>query len=315
MNVFKEMACSVAKPSAYPQFLRNKGGKIFGYGMLLMFFYFLLSVVVPISVFHVRTGGFVHVIRDEIPDFELSHFGFWAERPYSFEDSSNYIRVDSDRIFNEEEIYRLARRYNNLIVVDQEKLIVKNNGQIQTLYFYMLDYDAYISKQDILFIIPMIYLVLFVLILLYFVWITALFFLGVLLVSLPGLIINAVLKTDLTFGQIFKLALYGRTLPLLFKGVVLRMLDMVAFHITIPFFWVINFGVTLLYMFLAMKRMKEQREQSFQYAYQQNPYQQDGYGQDRYQQNAYEQNIYGQGYSGQADSHGQENGQNDPKEY
>lgn len=304
MNVFKEMACSVAKPSVYPQFLRNKGGKIFGYGMLLMFFYFLLSVVVPVSVLHVQTGGFVHVIRDEIPDFEVSHFGFWVERPYSFEDGSTYIKLDSNQIFNEEEIYRLARRYNNLIAVDQEKLIVKNNGQVQTLYFYMLDYDAYISKQDILFIIPMIYLVLFVLILLYFVWITALFFLGVLLVSLPGLIINAVLKTDLAFGQIFKLALYGRTLPLLFKGVVLRMLD-----ITIPFFWVLNFGVTLLYMFLAMKRIKEQREQSLQYAYQQpyqgNPYQQGGYGQDGYQQGS-----YGQGGYQQNDYR-----QNDPKEY
>ncbi len=303
MNVFKEMAYSVAKPSAYPHFLKNKGGRIFGYGMLLMFFYFLLSVVIPVSVLHVQTGGFVHVIRDEIPDFELSHFGFWAEHPYSFENSSTCIRLDSDQIFREEEIYRLARHYNKLIVIDQEKLIVKNNGQVQTLYFYMLDYDAYISKQDILFIIPMIYLVLFLFGLFYFVWITALFFLGVLLVSLPGLIINAVLKTDLTFGQIFKLALYGRTLPLLFKGVVLRMLDMVVFNVTIPFFWVINFGVTLLYMFLAMKRVQEQRVESLRYAYQQpyqaNPYPQGGYRQDIYQQNPYQQNTYGQDYQEQ----------------
>ena len=29
MNVFKEMVCSVGKPSAYPNFLKNNKGKIF----------------------------------------------------------------------------------------------------------------------------------------------------------------------------------------------------------------------------------------------------------------------------------------------
>lgn len=81
------------------------------------------------------------------------------------------------------------------------------------------------------------------------------------------------------------------------------MLDMVVFNVTIPFFWVINFGVTLLYMFLAMKRIQEQRVESLRYAYQQpyqaNPYPQGGYRQDIYQQNPYQQNTYGQDYQEQ----------------
>ena len=35
MNVFKEMGFSIGKPAIYPEFLKNKKGKIFGYGMLL----------------------------------------------------------------------------------------------------------------------------------------------------------------------------------------------------------------------------------------------------------------------------------------
>lgn len=106
-----------------------------------------------------------------------------------------------------------------------------------------------------------------ILLLLYFVWITALFFLGVLLVTLPGLILNNLLKTNLKFGQIFVLALYGRTLPLMFKGIVVRMCDMLLFRVNIPFFWVLNFGATLIYMYLAMKKIEEQRYSSISYTY------------------------------------------------
>ena len=49
MNVFKEMVYAVGKPSAYLQFLKNKGGKVFGYGILLMFFYYLFSAVLPVG--------------------------------------------------------------------------------------------------------------------------------------------------------------------------------------------------------------------------------------------------------------------------
>ena len=76
----------------------------------------------------------------------------------------------------------------------------------------------------------------------------------------------------------------------------------------------INFGVTLVYMFLAMRRIREQKAQSIPYAYQQpyqqGMYQQGGYGQDPYQQNSYNQDYQGQnGYSGQMG--GRENGRND----
>ena len=43
MNVFKEMGCAVGKVSAYPKFLKNKKGKVFGYSVLLLFFYFILD--------------------------------------------------------------------------------------------------------------------------------------------------------------------------------------------------------------------------------------------------------------------------------
>ncbi|NBK93217.1 DUF1189 domain-containing protein [bacterium 1XD21-13] len=335
MNVFKEMVCSVGRPSAYPEFLKNKKGKIFGYGMLLMLFYFLLSTILPFLVFQLRTGGIGKIVNEALPDFEMSDRGFWIEEPFYYEDGNSYFELDSDHYFDEEAAYQFSAGYQNMLLVDEEKLIVKSNGQVQTLYFYMLESGTYFSKQSILAIIPMIYLLLILGLIFYFAWITALFFFGVLMVSLVGMILNAILKTELTFGQIFILGIYGRTLPLFFKGLVLRFFNSTVVPIHIPYFWVINFGVTLVYMFLAMRRIGEQRVHNMQYTYQQ-PYQQgmyqqggygqNGYQQDPYQQNPYQQNIYQQnpynqdyqgqsGYYGQRDSQGQENSRNDYGEH
>jgi hypothetical protein len=324
MNVFKEMVCSVGKPSAYPNFLKNNKGKIFGYGMLLMLFYFLLSAVFPLLVFQIRTGGFGTIVRETLPDFEVTDYGFWIEEPFYYEGGGYYIELDSNQYFDEEAAYRFSMGYQGMLLVDSEKMIVKSNGEMQTLYFYMLESGTYFSRQSIMAVIPMIYLFIILFLIFYFIWISILFFFGVLIVSLIGLILNMILKTDLTFGQIFILGIYGRTLPLFFKGFVLRFLSWSVFPINIPYFWVINFGVTLVYMFLAMRRIREQKAQSIPYAYQQpyqqGMYQQGGYGQDTYQQNPYQQNPYqpnsynqdcqGQnGYSGQTG--GRENGQND----
>lgn len=321
MNVFKEMGCSIGAPSAYPEFLKNRKGKIFGYGMLLMLFYFLLSTIFPFLVFQVRTGGIGRIVNETLPDFEVSDSGFWIEEPFYYEDGNSYIELDSNHYFDEEAAYQFSMGYQNMLLIDEEKLIVKSNGQVQTLYFYMLESGSYLSKQSIMAVIPLIYLFLILGLVFYFVWITALFFFGVLMVSLVGMILNAILKAELTFGQIFILGLYGRTLPLLFKGFVLRFLNWSVIPIRIPYFWVINFGVTLVYMFLAMRRIREQKEQNIQYGYQQSyqqgMYQQGGYGQNGYQQNPYNQNNYQEqnGYSGQTDIQGRENGQNDYGEH
>ena len=284
-----------------------------------MLFYFLFSAVVPAGAVWVQSKEVRYVLKEELPDFELTQEGFWIEEPFYYKTKDTYIGLDSERRFSEEKIYQQAWRYKHIIMIDSEKLIVKDDGEIETMYFDMIASDYYLNKGLILAMFPMIYLIIFVMLLLYFVWITALFFLGVLLVSLPGLVLNAALKTNLRFGQIFVLALYGRTLPLMFKGVVVRMCDMLLFRVNIPFFWVLNFGATLIYMYLAMKKIEDQGYPAISCTYQQNPYQQNPNRQNLYQQTSYHQTPYQQspysqdyqkqnGYSGRQGSGDQDYG-------
>ncbi|MCH5344337.1 MAG: DUF1189 family protein, partial [Acetatifactor sp.] len=79
-----------------------------------------------------------------------------------------------------------------------------------------------------------------------------LFFFGVLFVALMGMIVASCMNYKLTFGQLYLLGIYSRTLPLLIKALI----SFLPFHI--PFFWVINFGLSLFIMIMAIKKMKEQ---------------------------------------------------------
>lgn len=47
MNIFKEMGLAVYSFKSYKEFLNNRKSKVFLFGVVLMLFYFLLTMVVP----------------------------------------------------------------------------------------------------------------------------------------------------------------------------------------------------------------------------------------------------------------------------
>ena len=113
---------------------------------------------------------------------------------------------------------------------------------------------------------------------------TALFFFGVLFVALIGMAVASALKYRLTFGQLYLLGIYSRTLPLIIKALV----SFLPFRI--PMFWAINFGISIIILALAIKKMKEQQPpQQFGqsgpgYMGQPGPNQQTGYNSSGYYQ-------------------------------
>ncbi len=66
-----------------------------------MVIYFALTMIVPFVQFQVKTGGFVKIIEDYIPDFKLSNGVFWIEKPIEYEGDGTYIHITSepDNIF------------------------------------------------------------------------------------------------------------------------------------------------------------------------------------------------------------------------
>ena len=255
MNIFKEMALSVYSYKSYKEFLNNKKGKVFGFGLMLMLIYFLITMGLPVVNFF-GIGGIGASIDENVPDFELEDGRLWVESRFAYENGRNLFEVDT----NPDEVYLSAYElrdylydYTDVLLMDSEKIIVKSDGQVGELYFSDLDFEF--SKEDLMRWVPAIYIIIALFMLFAYIWMTAFFFFGVLLVALMGMIAASCMNYKLTFGQLYLLGIYSRTLPLIIKAAV----SFLPFNI--PFFFIFNFGLSLFIIVMVIRKMKEQQLQ------------------------------------------------------
>lgn len=256
MNVFKEMALSIYSYESYGKFLKNRKGKVFGFGVLLMLIYFLITMILPPIINNGSFFSLAQFFRENVPEFELKNGTLWVEDVFELDEDDLYVCIDTDPDYvfydaDDTEMIQSLRGYSSALLMDSEKIIIKNNGEIQGAYFSQLDFDF--DKEALIAFVPWIYTIYVVAMLLAYLWMTGLFFFGVLFVALLGMIIASCMKKQLTFGQIYLMGVYSRTLPLLIKAVV----SFLPF--SIPFFWVINFGLSLFILAMAMRKLEEQK--------------------------------------------------------
>lgn len=257
MNIIKEMGLSIYSYKTYTQFLNNRKSKVFGFGIVLMIFYFLLTIGFPFAKSIIEIGGIGNYIKENVPDFELEDGYLWIDDIIEYEDSDIYVCIDTDPdlvFYDAAEMEDYLYGYSQVLLIDSEKLIVKDKGQVQGLYFSELDIN--LNKEDIVRFVPTVYLFIGIGMFWAYIWMTALFFFGVLFVALIGMIIASCMKYQLTFGQLYLLGIYSRTLPLIIKALLSYL------PIDIPFFFIINFGISAAILVAAIQKMKEQRLQT-----------------------------------------------------
>ncbi|WP_124067280.1 DUF1189 domain-containing protein [Clostridium sp. E02] len=252
MNLFKELLLSLYDFKSFKEFIKNKRRKVFLAGVVLMVLYFFLTMIVPFARFQFKTGGFGKIIEDYVPDFELNNGTLWVEHPIEYEDGGTYIYIDTsldNYFYDVDEIGNYISDYYQVILVDSEKIIVKSKGEIMGKHFS--EFDINYSREMLQRWTPSVYLIVVAYMILAFLFMTALFFFGVLIVALIGMIVASCMKYRLTFGQLYQMGVYARTLPLLIKAIV----SFLPF--SIPMFGIINFGISVLYIVLAIQKMKE----------------------------------------------------------
>ncbi len=250
MNIFKEMGLAVYSFKSYKEFLNNRKSKVFLFGVVLMLFYFLLTMVVPF--FQMNGLGLSSAIQEVVPDFELKDGVLWVDDVIELDDGDTCIWIDTnpDEVFYEvEDLASYYYSYSQVLLMDSEKMIVKSNGAMQQYYFDELDLEY--SKADLMALVPSIYVIIVIFMIIAYIFMTGLFFFGVLFVALIGMIVASCMKYQLTFGQLYLLGVYSRVLPLAIKAAV----SFLPFNI--PYFWVINFGLSIFILVRAIQHLKE----------------------------------------------------------
>lgn len=249
MNIFREMSLSVYSFKSYKEFLNNRKSKVFLFAIVVMLIYFVLTIIVP---FFQLGSGLGAMIREEVPDFELSNGVLWVDEIVQIDDGSNCIWVDTnpDEVFYDaSEMEPYYAGYINVILMDSEKVIIKNSSSAMQQYRFD-ELGINFSKDDLEALVPSMYFIIVVVMIITYVVMTMLFFFGVLFVALIGMIVASSMKYQLTFGQLYLLGIYSRVLPLLIKACVSWL------PFTIPYFWIINFGISVVILGVVIKGMK-----------------------------------------------------------
>ncbi len=249
MNIFQEMSLSVYSFKSYKEFLNNRKSKVFLFAIVVMLIYFVLTIIVP---FFQLGSGLGAMIREEVPDFELSNGVLWVDEIVQIDDGSNCIWVDTnpDEVFYDaSEMESYYAGYINVILMDSEKIIIKNSSSAMQQYRFD-ELGINFSKDDLEALVPSMYFIIVVVMIITYVVMTMLFFFGVLFVALIGMIVASSMKYQLTFGQLYLLGIYSRVLPLLIKACVSWL------PFTIPYFWIINFGISVVILGVVIKGMK-----------------------------------------------------------
>ena len=253
MNIFKEMALSVYSFGSYKQFLQNKKGKVFAFGVVLTAIYFAITMLIPGTVSVLSSNGSLRSMLNSIPDFELEDGTLWVEDVIEIDQGDSYVYIDTDPdwvFYDADEMAPYLSDYASAILMDCEKIIVKNNGQMQELYFSDLDLDF--DREDLMEFVPWLYVGYAIGMIFVYVWMTALFFFGVLFVALLGMIAASAMKCRLTFGQLYLLGVYSRTLPLIIKA----LLSFLPVHI--PYF-PFNFAISLFILIMVIRKINEEQ--------------------------------------------------------
>lgn len=254
-NVFQELALSVWNFKSYGQFITNKGGKVFGFSILLAGIYILISTIAS-------SFGFFHTVADirqdvmaRLPDFVLEDGMLTVEDTFEFDEDGVYIYVNTNTHIDPAEVQEIFRQHNSVVLMDASGIALQSSdGKQQALSYAdlqeMLGGERY-TKESLDGLMYYVYIIWAVFCVLSVIGRLIAFYVRTVVVSLCVLIIAYLMKMNYSYGKVFKLSIYTRTVPVL-----LRLLCVVI-GISVPFFWLIDLAVSSLYAFLALDAVKK----------------------------------------------------------
>lgn len=248
MNIFKQLIVSLYSPKDIATFRLQKKRKTILYLMLLT-----LIAIIPISFFsYTAISEGINIsktaLEHDVPDFEIRDGIFTSEsdEPVYLESNGFTVILDSSGTLTPEDILNMDDTFALL----QHELVISMDGAHNTYEYSQLQ-GINISKQDIEDFVQGIEggKTLIISIFVFFIYLFSLIgqFIDVTIIAIIGLLFKNILQKQLTFGQIWRLSAYSVTLPTIFFTL------MEALKTEVPFQFIINWGVALIMLYLAMK--------------------------------------------------------------
>lgn len=249
INIAQSLYRSIIDVKAYSEFRTRPSGSTFLYLLLVTVILGGISAARLAVEMNTVIGNATSTMKKNIPDFKLDKKGISVNvpMPYVKDMGTDFIWAVDTTGKTGKSVF-LGHRQGILITADR---ITYKESETKTT-----DYDAKIlgalitfSKQDIERYLSYSWVIIVITLPFFLMFFYAAKLFSALILSVPGLIINEVLKSGVSFDDLYKLSIYALTAPIMLK------VALEFTHYSVPYFFIIYYGVGLLYLGLALKFM------------------------------------------------------------
>ena len=266
-NIFAELFLSCFSIKSYRSIIHNGFFKRTGYHLLTTVILFLISVVLPYSVFEAGIGGLQTAMEEVIPDFQIADGELYVSEPLFIEDEGLLFDIDTEKYFifdggvfyqynydiDDYEEYVIVTPVDQVLLADREKIMVYNKGEYNEAYFsdFSESFDGINRDSVINFVkgfIPVMGGIIFIFMFIVIMW-------NAFVSTIIALIQNNSIGGRASFMELYNIGLYARTPANIIKAV-LSVAGMTV-GIKIPFMWLIYILGTAVYTFYILKDIKK----------------------------------------------------------
>ncbi len=251
MNFFLQMRESVIDFKFYRNIKNNRFSRSFVYLLLLFLIVYFISGTRTFIATRIAIDELISSVNSNIPEFRLENgeFSFEGKMPYIISSSTREAfvidttgQVDAT----------VLKEVESGILITKDKVYLKNN-QVESREFSLTELKGItLTKADVLEFLPKLSWIVFIFIAFGFIFVLGWKLLNAVILALLGLIINAIMHSNLKFNNLLNISIFALTLPMLIQ------LAVNLYGYPIPNFWLIYWGISILYVALAVKSCKDE---------------------------------------------------------
>ncbi len=251
MNFFLQVRESVIDFKFYRSIKNNRFSRSFVYLLLLFLIVYFISGTRTFIATRIAIDELITNVNVNIPEFRLENgeFSFEGQMPYFISSSTSEAFVIDTTGQVDVSVLKDVR---SGILITKDKVFMKNN-EVETREFSLTELKGItLTKSDVLEFLPKLSWIVLIFIAFGFIFVLGWKLLNAVILAILGLIVNAMLGSSLKFNNLLNISIFALTLPMLLQ------LAVNLYGYPIPRFWLIYWGISILYVVLAVKSCKDQ---------------------------------------------------------
>ncbi|OIJ22168.1 hypothetical protein BKP45_05700 [Anaerobacillus alkalidiazotrophicus] len=251
MNIFQQFFKSIYSPQTVAKF-RNQG-----IGKTILYVFVLMLISVSVSAIQLGTGisntvnNFQVALKTDIPDFELKNSVLTSEL-----EEPLFITIDGEQFIFDTTgsltIRDIEQNYTHVLALLETEAVFITEGITESFRyreFGNLNFTKEQVEEITSSVINLLPLIIAVVVLILYFFLTAMKFIGVFFLSFIALLIRKKLDLILPYKKVWILSAYAVTLPTIFFAIT----D--ALYIFIPFSFTLYWVVAIIMIYLIFKEI------------------------------------------------------------